>query len=216
MAIQIQGNSGIVADVGGTVFRGMHVHVKPLEYGALGHYRLAVRINSTTAQAANSRILELRNSGSNLIIPTRMTIRVLQTAAGTAQENSLDCYRVTSFTVVDTTNTTTPVPSPRRTSMAASPGNAQIRALNPAAAGMTGGTLTKDSAPFCTIPYNVATAASTTYIWGPYECFDDTNGTHPFALAQNEGFVVENRVLNATSYGVTWYIDLSYAEVGSF
>lgn len=216
MAIQIQGNSGVVAEVGGTVFRGMHVHIKPMEYGALGHYRLSIRIGSTTAQAANARIFELRNTGSNLIIPTRMTVRVLQTAAGTAQENSLDCYRLTNFTAVDTTNTTTPVPSPRRTSMAAAPGNVQIRATTAVAAGMTGGTLTKDTSPFATIPFNVAAAASTTYMWGPYECFDDTNGTHPFVLAQNEGFDIENRVLNATSYGVTWYIDLSYAEVGAF
>lgn len=216
MAIQIQGNGGTVAEVGGTIFRAMHIHVKPLEYGALGHYRVSVRINSTAAQVANARLLELRNSATNLIVPTRMVFRALQTVAGTAQENSIDAFRCTSFTVVDTTNTLTPTVSPRRTSMAAAPGGAQVRVLNPAAAGMTGGTLTKDGSMFATLPFNVAAAISTTFMWGPLDVFDDVNGTHPFVFAQNEGFEVENRVLNVTSYGITWYIDLSWAEVTSF
>lgn len=220
MAIQLQGNSGVVTEIGGTTFRGQHVHIKPLEYGALGHYRTSVRINSTTAQAANSRIFEIRNThATNLIIPTRLTLRALQTAAGTAQENSLDVYKVTGFTAVDTTNTVTPVSSVKRgATMAAYPGGAAVRHLTlaGAAAGMTGGTLTKDTQFFATLPYNVNTAIVTNFMWGPLDCLDDVNGTHPFAFAQNEGLIIENRVLNVTSYGITWYIDFSWAEVAAF
>jgi hypothetical protein len=219
MAIQVQGNGGVIADVGGTTFRSLNVQTKPIEYGALGHYRTTVRIASTAAQAANSRILELRNtSATNLIVLTRLSLRALQTAAGTAQENSLDCFRVTGFTAVDTTNTVTPVSSVKRTSMAAYPGGAAIRhlTLSGAAAGMTGGTLTKDTQAFATLPYNVAAAIATTTIWGPLDCLDDVNGTHPFVFAQNEGFIVENRVLNVTSYGITWYLDVSWAEVTAY
>jgi len=219
MAIQIQGNAGVVQEVGGTTFRAANVHIKPLEYGALGHYRTAVRIASTAAQAANSRIFEIRNThATNLIIPTRLLLRAGQTAAGTAQENSLDVYRCTSFTAVDTTNTVTPTTSVKRTSMAAYPGGAAVRhlTLTGAAAGMTGGTLTKDAQFFATLPYNVAAAINTTTQWGPLDTLDDVNGTHPFVFAQNEGFVIENRVLNVTSYGITWYIDFSWAEVTAF
>jgi len=219
MAIQIQGNSGVVSEVGGTTFRGSHVHVKPLEYGALGHYRTSVRINSTAAQVANARIFEIRNThATNLIVPTRLVLRALQTVAGTAQENSLDVYRCTSFTAVDTANTVTPTTSVRRTSMAVYPGGAAVRHLTLAGNvnGMTGGTLTKDAQFFATLPYNVAAAISTTTIWGPLDCFDDVNGTHPFVFAQNEGLIIENRVLNVTSYGITWYIDFSWAEVTAF
>ena len=46
--------------------------------------------------------------------------------------------------------------------------------------------------------------------------FDDVNGTHPFVFAQDEGFDIENRVLNVTSYGVVWFIDVSWAEVTAF
>lgn len=218
MGIQIQGSSGTIQEVGGPLFKAGHVHIKPLEYGALGHYRLNVRINSTAAQAANSRIFELRNAGTNLIIPTRIILRALQTVAGTAQENSLDCYKCTAFTVVDSVNTVTPTSSVKRTStMAAFPGGAQVRHLTQAgaAAGMTGGTLTKDAYAFSLLPFNVSATVGTA-IWGPVDVLDDVNGSHPFVFAANEGFIIENRVLNVTSYGVTWYLDISWAEVVSF
>jgi hypothetical protein len=142
----------------------------------------------------------------------------LQTVAGTAQENSVDCYRCTSFTVSSTTNTVTPVSSVKRTSMAAYPGGAAVRHLTlaGAAAGMTGGTRTKDTQAFATLPYNVAAAINTTSIWGPLDALDDVNGTHPFVFAQNEGIWIENRVLNVTSYGITWFIDFNWAEVVAF
>jgi hypothetical protein len=220
MPIQVQGNSGVVSEVGGTTFRAGHIHVKPLEYGSLGHYRLFVRLPSITALAANARIFEIRNtSATTLIVPTRLILRAVQTAAGTAQENSIDCFRVTGFSAVDTVNTTTITPSVRRTTgmTAAASAAAAIRAMVTAnTAGMTGGTLTKDATAFASLPFNVAAAISTTFMWGPLDVFDDVNGTHPFVFAQNEGFEIENRVLNATSYGITWYVDFSWAEVSSF
>lgn len=220
MAIQIQGENGVVLDVGGTNFRAAHVHIKPLEYGVLGHYRTSVRISSTAAQAANSRIFEIRNAhATNLIIPTRLRVRALQTAAGTAQENSLDCVKVSGFTAVDTTNTVTPVSSVTRgATMAAYPGGAVIRhlTLTGAAAGMTGGTMIEDAYAFTTFPYNVATAMSTTFMWGPYDAFDTNNEGHPFVFSQNAGMIIKNRVLNVTSYGITWFLDFSWAEVAEY
>lgn len=223
MAIQVQGNGGVVAEVGGTAFRAINIHSKPIEHGSLGHYRVSLRINSTAAQAAASRIFEIRNThATNLIIPTRLSIRAIQTAAGTLQENSLDVYKCTNFTVSSTTNTVTPVSSTKRAGMAAYPGGAAIRHLTLAGAapGMTGATLTKDTQFFATLPYMVtAGVATATYQppqWGPYDCFDDVNGTHPFVFGQNEGLVIENRVLNVTSMGITWYIDFSWADVSAF
>jgi hypothetical protein len=224
MGIQIQGNGGVIADVSGTTFRSQNANIKPIDYGALGHYRTSVRIVSTAAQAANSRVFEIRNThATNLIIPTRLSIRAIQIAAGTLQENSLDVYKVTGFTAVDTTNTVTPVSSVKRgATMAAYPGGAAVRHLTlaGAAAGMTGGTLTKDTQFFATFPYMVtAGVATATYQppqWGPYECLDDVNGTHPFVFVQNEGLIIENRVLNVTSYGIAWYIDFTWCEVTAY
>lgn len=218
MAIQVQGNSGVIAEVSGTTFRAINTHIKPIDYGALGHYRVSVRIASSNAQAANSRIFEIRNPhATNLIIPTRLILRALQTAAGTAQENSIDCFRVTSFTAVDTLYAATPTGSVKRTSMLAFPGNAIVRHLVSSgnASGMTGGTMTKDYNPFATLPYNVSSSVGTTMIW-EMEVFGDSYGDHPFVFAQNEGMIIENRVSNITSYGITWYIDFSWAEVTAY
>jgi hypothetical protein len=219
MPIQIQGYGGVVADVGGTTFRALNTHVKPVEYGSLGHYRTSVAITSTAAQAANSRIFELRNAGSNLIVLTRLVLSALQSAAGTAQLNYLQAYKCTSFSAVDTTNTVTPVSSVKRTAtMAAYPGGAQVRhlTLTGAAAGMTGGTLTKDTQAFGILPFNVSTSINTSTVWGPKDVLDDVNGTHPFVFANNEGFEIENSILNVTSFGITWIIDVAWAEVTAY
>lgn len=220
MAIQIQGNSGVVAEVSGTTFRGLVVHVKPLEYGALGHYRTTHRALHANTEAANARVFEMRNSASNFLILTRLLARQYQTAAGTAQMGGLEAFRCTSFTAVDTTNTVTPALSPKRASMAAAPGGAQVRGVTVAgaAAGMTGGTLTKDGSPFWAATYAVAAAAGTSNAaeWGPYDLVDDVNGTCPFVFAQNEGFELENRTLNTTTFGVEITMDLSVAEVTAF
>lgn len=217
MAVIEGGVSGALVGVGAESQSALHAQIKPIAYGVLGHYRVNHRCVLAAAQAANSRIFEVRNThASNLIIPTRLVVRLIQTAAGTAQENSLDVYKCTAFTAVDTTNTVTPTVSNKRTSMAAAPGGAAVRGVTVAgaAAGMTGGTLTKDGGSVGQCPLLIAAAASSVVY--TYDLLDDVNGTHPFTLIQNEGLIIENRVLNVTSYGFSAYIDFSWAEVTAF
>jgi hypothetical protein len=220
MALQIQGNGGTVLEVGGSTFKAGHVHIKPVEHGALGHYRTTHRCLLASVSVANARLFEMRNSGSNLIIPTHLAIRLFQVAAGTVQFAGLDAYKVTSFTAVDTTNTVTPSVSIKRAGMAAAPGGAAIRGVTAAgaAAGMTLGTLTKDATPFYQLTYPVVAAAATSNagLFSPQDMVDDVNGTHPFVFAQNEGFTIENRTLNVTSFGFELIVDFSWAEVTSF
>ena len=218
MPIQIQGNGGVVADVGGTTLRALKTQPMPYEYGALGAYRTSVVISSTSAQAANSRIFELRNTGSNLIILTRLWLAAIQGAAGTAQINRLDVFKCTSFSAVDTTNTVTPVSSVKRTSsMAAYPGGAAVRhlTLTGAAAGMTGGTLTKDTQAFASLITPVQAAAQSTMLQADL-AIGVNSGDHPMIFANNEGFEVENAVLNVTSYGYTWNVDVAWIEATAF
>ena len=217
MAIQTQGNGGVIVEVDDTSTRAMRVVNKPVGYGTLGHFRTNHRCVLTAAQAANSRIFEVRNGSTNLIIPTRLVIRAIQTAAGTAQENSLDVYKCTSYTAVDTVNTVTPTASVKRTTgMTATPGNAQLRGVTVAgaAAGMTGGTLTKDGNSIGQQPLLVSAAAAPAVY--TLDVFDDVNGTHPLVLQANEGLIIENRVLNVTSYGFSVYIDFSWVETTGY
>lgn len=222
MALQIQGENGVVAQVGGTAFRAQHVHPKPLEYGALGHYRVSSRFALVNAQAAASRLFEMRNTGPNLIIPTRLNVKWIQTAAHTAAIlDSLDVFKVTGFTAVDTTNTVTPTVSVKRgASMAAAPGGAALRhvTIAGAAAGMTGGTLTKDGSPFAQLQkwFLAALPTGGEIKADILDAFDDVNGTHPWVFVQNEGFEIENRVLLGAAAGSEVIVDFSYAEVASF
>jgi hypothetical protein len=208
-------------EVGATSQSAAHVTLKPIPYGVLGHYRLSVRFTIIAAQAANSRLFSLRNSGTNLIIPTRLNIKWLQNAAHTAAiEDSLDCFKVTGFSVTDTVNTVTPTVSRKKTTMAAAPGNVEIRhvTIAGAAAGMTGGTLTKDGSPFAQLPKWLLLALPTgsEVKADVLDALDDVNGTHPLAFANNEGFIIENRVLLGAAAGSTGIVDLSYAEVTAY
>lgn len=216
MPFKVVGPSGSIQEVGAGAGSASHVTIKPVPHGTGGHYRSNHRCVLTAAQVANSRLFEVRNtSASLLLIPTRLILKAVQSAAGTAQEASLDVFKATGFSAVDTTNTVTPTASQKRVSMAASAA-AAIRGVTVAgaAAGMTGGTLTKDGTSIGQLPLVVAAAASQTLFQA--DIFDDVNGTHPFAFAQNEGLIIENRALNTTSYGFSLYIDFSWVEVAAF
>jgi hypothetical protein len=221
MPIKIEGAvSNVGADVGGTTFRGLHVHVKPLEYGSLGHYRTSVKIAMATSQNANSRLFEVRNTHvSNLLVLTRQ--RIMVGPAGTvttAYLGEFALFKLTSFSAVDTTNAVTPITSVKRGSMAAYPGSAAVRhcTLAGAAAGMTGGTLTKDAQAAAQIIVPLATlAAGSAFV--REELVDDPAGTHPYVFAQNEGWEIENVVAgSATANVVHVVIDSSWAEVTAF
>lgn len=223
MAILLKGGvSGLIAGIAEEAAKALHVTAKPIPHGALGHYRVNHRCAIVNAQAANSRLFELRNSGGNLIIPTRLIVKWLQTAAHTAAiEDSLDIFKVTGFTVVDTTNVVTPVSSVKKTAgMAAAPGSGVARGVTVAgaAAGMTGGTLTKDGGSIGQTPKWLLAAVPTAseVKTDLHDLFDDVNGTHPFVFAQNEGLIIENRVLLGAAAGSSVYIEFSYAEVPAY
>lgn len=222
MPLQVQGNNGTVMEVDGSIFRAAQVVQKPLDYGSLGHYRVNHRCALVAAQAANSRLFELRNTGTNVIVITRLLIKWMQTATHTAAiEDSIDVYKCTTFSAVDTTNTVTPTASVKKTTgMTAVPGNAAIRGVTVAgaAAGMTGGTLTKDGGSIGQLPNWLLAAQPTAGFVYPevIDNFDDVNGTHPFVFAQNEGIEIENRVLLGAAAGSSVYIDCSWAELTQF
>jgi hypothetical protein len=222
MAVLEGGVSAALAGVALEAANPMHVTPKPVPYGSLGHYRVNHRCALVASQAANSRVFEVRNThATNLIIPTRLILKWIQTGAHTAAiEDSLDCFKVTGFSAVDTVNTVTPTASVKRNSMAAAPGAAAIRGLTVAgnSAGMTGGTLVKDGGSFAQLPQWLLLAQPTagTVIAAFLDVLDDVNGTHPFAFAQNEGLIIENRVLLGAAAGSSVYVDFSWVETTAF
>lgn len=200
----------------------LHMTMRPIP-ASVGHYRTNHRCALVNTQAGNSRLYEIRNThASNLLITTRLLTKWMSSSAHTAFiEDSLDVYKVTSFSVVDTTNTVTPTTSLKRASMSAT--SAAIRGVTVAgaAAGMTGGTLTKDGNSIGQHPKILAQAVEATTETTPrtpdvMDHFDDVNGTHPFVFIQNEGLIIENRVLLGAAAGSSVYIDHSFAEVTAY
>jgi hypothetical protein len=206
----------------GSPTSGQHVTIRGIPT-SVGHYRVTHRFVMVNAQAANSRLFEVRNThATNVLIPTRMIIKWINLNAHTAQiEDSIDVFKVTGFTAVDTTNTVTLTPSLKRTAMGATTASFRGVTVAGAAAGMTGGTLVKDTGPIFQMPriLNQTIMATTetqprTADW--FDVLDDINGTHPFVFVLNEGLIVENRVLLGAAAGSSVYIDFSYCEAASY
>jgi hypothetical protein len=221
VGIQVVGAGGSVAEVG--EFTGVPLHVTTKPVPADGHYRVTHRCVLVATQAANSRLFEIRQpTAGKLLILTRLVIRWMNSAAHTAFiEDSLDCFKVTTFSAVDTTNTVTLTSSLKRTSMTADIAVIRGVTVAGAAAGMTGGTLTKDSGPFAQLPRILnqtveATTETLSRTADSIECTDPGEDTYPFAFAQNEGFIVENRVLLGAAAGSSVYIDCSYAIADAY
>jgi hypothetical protein len=219
MGIQVVGPSGTLAGVGEEANKPLHITSKALP-ATVGHYRTAVKLTMATTQAANSRLFEIRNTHStNLLVLTRCWVSAMPTGTvTTAYAGEIGLFRCTTFNAVDTANTVTPTTSVKRSSMTAYPGNAAVRhvTIAGAAAGMTGGTLTKDANQSGSLVFNAITAAAGTTPT-MREMVDDINGTHPFVFAQNEGFELENVVVGSgTANVIQVIIDVSWAEVTAY
>src|SRR4051812_44298753 len=117
MAVLEGGVSTSLAGVGAEAASALHITQKPIPHGALGHYTTTHRFVLVATQAANSRLFTIRNThATNLLVLTRLIIKWMTASAHTAFiEDSIDCFKSTGFSVVDTTNTVTPTISVKRT-----------------------------------------------------------------------------------------------------
>jgi hypothetical protein len=137
--------------------------------------------------------------------------------------DSLDIYRLTSFSVTQTTGTVTPVLSKLRTSFATLVDGTDLAVrgvtVAGAAAGMTGGTLTKDTAPLRQVGQWMLAAVPTAGVVMPIvgEYWPDVgSGESPLILAQNEGFLIENRVLLGAAAGSAVSIDIEFSVATAY
>lgn len=225
MAVLEGGTSAALAGIGAESGSPLHVVCKPDPVGVLGHYRTSHRTSLANTQAANSRLFEIRNiHATNLIVLHKVRVEWIQTAAHTAAIlDSIDLYRCTSFSAVDTTNTVTPVLSKLRTSFSTLVDGTDLAVrgvtIAGAAAGMTGGTITKDTAPIrqfgMWLLATVPTGGPTPMVEGTFWP-DVASGESPLILVQNEGFILENRVLLGAAAGSAVSIDVEFSVVTAY
>lgn len=219
MAIQIQGNGGVVAEVDGTTFRALRITSRPLEYGAFGHYRLATTVALVATQAANGTLFSWRwGDATRLGVLLFLRLRLMQTTAATATIfPRYQGFMARSFTVSDSVGTAIVLTGnnmKKRTNM----GTTLVTDIRKSAvaAGLTAGTRTLDAEPFMEMSTNstITTPNSVAYT----EDTDFTNtGDHPEIMAQNEGWIVRGPT---TVFGAAGTADLgvtcAWAEVSSY
>lgn len=227
MAIQIQGNSGVVAEVDGTTFRALRVTNRPINYGALGYYRAgAVSGTLPAALAAGGELYQFRwPDATNLALVYKVQAsagaNVAATAAGIV---SLVMTAARSWSAAGSGGTRLTLTGNNcklRTSMGSSLVNDAGIAST---AALTAGTKTLDTTNLGAISLGILTGAITTQVSGNILArgdgilFDaDGEGFHPLILAQNEGFVIRN---GATAWpaAMTWQlgVDTVWAEAAAF
>lgn len=226
MAIQIQGNGGVVAEVDGTTFRALRVTNRPINYGSLGYYRVgAISGTIAAALAANSEVFQWRwPDASNLGLVYKCQISAGANAAATAA--AITGFRMTAaraWTVAGsggTRLTMTGNNAKLRTSM----GTTLTNDIGIASTGaLTAGTKTLDATDISAVSIGIGTGAITAVV--SMNLLNNVNGIlfdaagegfHPLVCAQNEGFVVRTGVIFPA--GMTWQMAANcvWAEAAAF
>jgi hypothetical protein len=224
MAIQVQGNSGIVAEVDGSTFRTLRVTSRPIEYGALGFYRLGmVSGTMAAALAANSEIFQFRwPDATRFAVTYRISFSAGANVAASAA--ALAAFRLTmarAWTAVGTGGTRATLTGNNqklRTSMGTSLVNDAGCATT---AALGAGTKTLDAHEIGGVAVGIGTGALTvspSFIIVPHvEILDVNSGTdHPIVQAQNEGWVLRSG--NIMPAAMTWHfmVNTSWAEVAAY
>lgn len=224
MAIQIQGNSGTVAEIDGTTFRSMRTTIRPPEYGALGMYRLGATSGVMAASlAAGSELFQFRwPDSSRLALVYRVGISIgSAVASGAASTLSVRLTLARGWTVsgsggtrIDLTGNNCKLRSSMGTSLVNDAGISTTT-------GLTAGTKSLDTSDFGNISYGVGTAPITSetdktlLAFAPLYSAEDVSG-HPIVLAENEGLVVRTGIIHPSAMTWAFSITVLWAEVDSF
>jgi len=227
MAIQIQGNGGTLAEVDGTTFRALRVTARPVNYGALGMYRMGMHSGTMAAAlAANAELFQFRwADATNLGLVYKASLSAGANVAATAAAlGSFVMAAARAWTVAGTGGTRAVLTgniSKLRTSMGTSLVNdAGISTT----AGLTAGTKTIDHATsnMGAVAFGIGTGAITTALdltFLPQTALFDAagEGMHPLILAQNEGFIIRNGAV-AFPAAMTWVfaVNVLWAEAAAF
>lgn len=223
MALQVQGNSGTVAEVDGTGYRALRVATRPLDPGALGSYRLAMTSGLTAGVAAGTatagHLFAWRwGDATRLAVIHWISVEMVTISGFTAaQEAGFDLYRVTGYSASHTSGTgaTMTASNKKRASFANSLlTDARIATTT----ALTAGTHTLDNHPLLSSQYAELAAAATVAKGRAYKALDLSNSAdHPFVMAQNEGFVLRNGLAAQGAGGTQRFnVEIAWTEVTAY
>lgn len=224
MAVIEGGTSAVVSEVGAVAAKGLHVILKPTDYGALGHYSVGLLTGILPAAlGANSEIVQFRWADATriaLIHKITLSACVSTTFFAAGVPVQIELYKATAWTVAGTLGVapTMAALGKRRTSMGSSLVAAgDIRVSANVALGAGTKTLEANTLACLAAPGPI-TASLNGQIIAPGTVFFDAatqTGGHPFALVQNEGLVIRVPAVPATG---TWTagVYIEWSEVTAF
>lgn len=221
MAIQIQGNGGVIGEVDGTGFRALRTTLRPTDHGALGHYAYGGMTGVLPAAlGANSEIFQFRwTDATRLCVINEIMISACVSttffAAGVPVQ--IDLVKATGWSAAGTGGTAIAPAAllKKRTSMGSSlVASGDIRIASTAALGA--GTKTLEGLSLAALAAPGPTANPGTIIApGTLLLRNQPGEEHPLVLALNEGFVLRSVAVPATG---TWQasVQVDWAEVAAF
>lgn len=218
MAIQLQGNTGVVAEVDGTNYRALRATLRPIDHGSLGAFRISGLSGTMAAGlAANSEVFQFRWVDATR--PCVITSVIWDGLSGSATAFAAGFANVQLFIArswtADGSGGTTFSLAGNNQKMRSSMNTTLVGGSRIAStAALSAGTKTLDQAPIGQYSAAIGTATSTQ--WMPqFDLFHvDPGGETPIILTQNEGIVVRATVpaTGTWQFGVT----VSWAEVTSY
>lgn len=220
------GSSQLAVDPGHFAAR---VSTRPLEVGALGHYRIGLQsglLTSATVTAGGTLFSCRWTHATNLMVLLYLRASYNVTTAFTAvQEIGLDAIIARNWTVADSAGTAVTLGAnnqKKRTSF----GTTLITTAAEMRIGTTtivgAGTRTLDANPLIvdsgiTHDPNVAAATAQIIAGRPQILMDYTHAAdHPLIFAQNEGIVVRNTIIFPAAGAARLNLEMGWAEVASY
>lgn len=218
MAIQLQGNTGVVAEVDGTNYRALRATLRPIDHGSLGAFRISGLSGTMAAGlAANSEVFQFRWVDATR--PCVITSVVWDGLSGSATAFAAGFANVQLFIArswtADGSGGTTFSLAGNNQKMRSSMNTTLVGGSRIAStAALSAGTKTLDQAPIGQYSAAIGTATSTQ--WMPqFDLFHvDPGGETPIILTQNEGIVIRATVpaTGTWQFGVT----MAWAEVTAY
>jgi hypothetical protein len=220
VAILLNGNGGVTAEVDGSTFRTLRTVPKPIEHGAFGHYRLATTVPLVATQAANGTLFSFRwGDATRLCVLQKLRLGILQTPAATATLfERYQMFIARGFSASDSAGTAITLTGnnmKKRTNM----GTTLVTDIrkSAAAAGLTVGTRTLDAEPVLELDHaHMITTPNINVVEKQLDT-DAGDGVHPWVFAQNEGFIIRGPT---TVFGAAGTADLmvevAWAEVAAY
>ncbi len=225
MAIQIQGNGGVVAEVDGTQFRAIRVTARPINYGSLGFYKIgAVSGTMAAALAANAEMFQFRwPDATNLALVYNVSISAGANVAATAAALSSFVMTIARAWTAAGSGGTRLTMTTNNAKLRTSMGTSLVNDIGiSTTAGLTAGTKTLDATNCAAVAFGIGTGAITTAVALPVlpraDLFNaDEHGGHPIVFAQNEGFIIRNgAVIFPATMTWSFAVNAGWGEAAAF